>query len=329
VPDIIPDLVSTIIPVYNRAVFLGEAVRSVIAQTYRPIEIILVDDGSTDDTPLLIEELRSQSADVIRVLRIVNGGPGVAREAGRQVARGEFIQYLDSDDVLEPCKFAEQVKALRENIDCGVAYGITRLIDENGNELVNPYKWSGQKHEFLFPGLLVERWWNTHTPLYRRSVCDAVGPWTSERMGEDWQYDARIGGLKTKLAFCPVLVSSHRDHNEGRLTRGKLSCASARDSAQLIPVLYAEALKAGISPTSNEMSFFSRWSFLTTRNVARFGLPEVHQVTLDTAIKASQSKSMDIILYQKFTKFFGCRLIGIICELIDRLRFLEKKVDKY
>ena len=86
-------LVSTIIPVYNRPVLLREAVESVLRQTYRPIEVIIVDDGSTDDTGRVAEELAARDLDVIRALHIANGGPGVAREAGRQVAQGEFIQY--------------------------------------------------------------------------------------------------------------------------------------------------------------------------------------------------------------------------------------------
>src|SRR5512143_4106165 len=93
-------LVSTIIPVYNRQALLREAVASVLAQSYRPIEIIVVDDGSTDDTLAVCEELAGHRPDVVRTIRISNGGPGLAREAGRRFARGEFIQYLDSDDLL-------------------------------------------------------------------------------------------------------------------------------------------------------------------------------------------------------------------------------------
>src|SRR4051812_13992958 len=93
-------LVSTIIPVFNRPAMLREAVTSVLSQTYRPIEVIIVDDGSTDDdTPRAIAELAERHPDV-RGIRRTNGGPGLAREAGRGESRGDFIQYLDSDDLL-------------------------------------------------------------------------------------------------------------------------------------------------------------------------------------------------------------------------------------
>jgi len=104
-----PLLVSTIIPVYNRPEMILRAVDSVLAQTYLPIEIILVDDGSTDSTPQMLDELAVQHPDEIRVIHKDNGGPGLAREAGRLLAWGEFIQYLDSEDCLLPNKFADEV----------------------------------------------------------------------------------------------------------------------------------------------------------------------------------------------------------------------------
>src|SRR5947209_7347869 len=125
-------LISVIIPVFNRRILLREAAASVLTQTYRPVEVILVDDGSTDDTPLVCQELARQFPDEVRVTYRDNGGPGQARETGRQLARGEFIQYLDSDDLLRPRKFERQVAALRGHPECGVAYCKTReyYIDE-------------------------------------------------------------------------------------------------------------------------------------------------------------------------------------------------------
>src|SRR5262245_54711913 len=120
-------LVSTIIPVFNRPALLREAAASVLAQTYRPIEIIIVDDGSTDNTFESVESLAAEHPSLLRFLRIPNGGPGAAREAGRLMAEGEFIQYLDSDDLLLPRKFELQVGCLRSHPECDVAYGKTRF----------------------------------------------------------------------------------------------------------------------------------------------------------------------------------------------------------
>src|SRR4029077_15525036 len=118
-------LVSAIIPVHNRPTQLREAVESVLAQTYRPVEIIIVDDGSTDETGREAEALAEAHSEV-RVIHRQNGGAGAARETGRLAARGEFIQYLDSDDLLLPTKFELQVAGLRQHADCAVSYGKTR-----------------------------------------------------------------------------------------------------------------------------------------------------------------------------------------------------------
>ena len=123
---LVEGLVSTIIPVHNRPSLLREAVASVLAQTYRPLEIIIVDDGSTDDTGGEAEALAEAHPEVHAIHR-ENGGPGAARETGRLAAQGEFIQYLDSDDLLLPTKFELQVASLRQCGDCAVSYGKTRF----------------------------------------------------------------------------------------------------------------------------------------------------------------------------------------------------------
>src|SRR5882672_3604168 len=139
-------LVSTIIPVYNRAAMLCEAVASVLAQTYRPVEIIIIDDGSTDDTPATIAGLAAAHPE-IRTHRIANSGPGTAREEGRKLARGEFIQHLDSDDLLPPRRFELLVAALHAHPDAGVAYGMSRYCDRAGNEIAPTWKDPNQKQE--------------------------------------------------------------------------------------------------------------------------------------------------------------------------------------
>src|SRR5215211_7754034 len=146
-------LVSTIIPVHNRPLLLRQAFESVLAQTYRPIEIIIVDDGSTDDTPQSIAALATRYSSIVRHLRIVNGGPGAAREAGRVVASGEFIQYLDSDDLLLPRKFELQIGGLRAHPECGVAYGKTHYYTRGHSPNGKAWKRTGELIETMFPSM--------------------------------------------------------------------------------------------------------------------------------------------------------------------------------
>ena len=164
--------VSTIIPVHNRASLLQEAVASVLAQTHRPIEIIIVNDGSDDDTAAVAEQLSRSSTDPIRVIHQANGGPGLARQRGLEAATGAFVQFLDSDDLLLPGKFAAQVKALLQAPECQICYGPS--FEENHAvtppQRLGPMRGTGQPRDTLFPLLLVERWWTTSTPLYETPV---------------------------------------------------------------------------------------------------------------------------------------------------------------
>lgn len=102
-------LVSVIIPTFNSARWIGETIQSVLAQTYRPIEIILGDNGSTDRTL----EIAESFGDPVSVARATVRGPGAARNAGLDAARGEFVQFLDSDDLLEPWKIERQMATLQ------------------------------------------------------------------------------------------------------------------------------------------------------------------------------------------------------------------------
>jgi glycosyltransferase involved in cell wall biosynthesis len=261
-----PGVVSTIIPVYNRAAMLREAVASAEAQSYRPIEIIVVDDGSTDDTPKVIDALG------VRSIRIPNGGPGAAREAGRQLATGEFIQYLDSDDLLLPRKFELQVAALNEQPGKGVAYGLTRYRDANGHEIACTWKNANQRQETILPSFLISRWWDTATPLYRRSVCDAAGPWLPLRQEEDWEYDCRIGALGVKLAYVDEVVAEIRDHPHGRLSGGPAVDPERLRQRAIAHEHIAESALRVMPREAPEMQHFGRELFHLARLCGAAGL---------------------------------------------------------
>jgi len=207
-------LVSTIIPVFNRPVMIRESVGSVLAQTYRPIEIILVDDGSSDETPGVLKSIAASHPEV-KVLHQANAGPGVARNTGLNVAQGEFIQYLDSDDVLHPEKFEKQVCALKSQPSAGVCYCITHRKDPKTGLMV-PWARTADPIDNIFPSFLPKRGWATLTPLWRRSVCDAIGPWKPFRVMEDWEHDLRAGLLGVKPLQVTEVLCTVIDHGQNR-----------------------------------------------------------------------------------------------------------------
>lgn len=196
-------LVSAIIPTYNRAHIIGEAVESALSQTYPNMEVIIVDDGSKDDT---LERL-AQFGDRIRVLKQANAGPAAARNTGVGAARGELIAFLDSDDIWLPNKTARQVSLLQRSggtVPCCLS-----------NILM---KWnSGDRTSFdiawLRPGIEEGLWLNvaevlaTRTVLFnqgimiRREVIEKIGGFdTSIRYLEDVEYPLRLS-LEGHWAF--------------------------------------------------------------------------------------------------------------------------------
>ena len=135
-------LVSVIIPTYNRARFLKEALESVLAQTYRPLEIIVVDDGSTDETPRVV------TAFSVRHVRGPRRGVVAARNRGILLARGEFLAFLDSDDLWLPEKISRQVAFFEEHPKA-VAVQTEEIWIRRGRR-VNPKKHHAKGNGFIF-----------------------------------------------------------------------------------------------------------------------------------------------------------------------------------
>jgi glycosyltransferase involved in cell wall biosynthesis len=122
------DLVSVVVPVYNRGDLLRQALASVASQSWRPIEAVVVDDGSVEDIGAIVAEFPG----VARMVRQDNSGVTAARNRGLQEARGEFIAFLDSDDTWDPAKISAQVALLRARPDAVMAWTDMRAVDESG-----------------------------------------------------------------------------------------------------------------------------------------------------------------------------------------------------
>lgn len=316
-------LVTTIIPVFNRPAMLAEAVASVLAQTYRPIEIVIVDDGSTDDTPRVADALAIEHAGIVRVIHQENRGVALTREAGRLAARGEFVQHLDSDDLLLPRKFELQVTGLLAHPACGASYGWTRWRTADGSAVdERPAKRSGERIATMFPAMLQSRWWDTPSPLYRRSVIDAAGAWLPLRVEEDWEYDARIASLDVRLHFVDDWVCEVRRHAEGHLS-GQATAAALRDRAVAHEQILRHAQRFGITTDAPEMQHFARELFLLARQCGAAGLVAESRRLFDLAREASgpAASRLQFRAYRAVAAIAGWSAAGKIATLADRLRW--------
>jgi hypothetical protein len=320
----IAGLVSTIIPVYNRPQQLQEAVASVLDQDYRPIEIVIVDDGSSDDTLLVAQSLAQAHPSIVHAVAQPNAGPGAARERGRLMARGEFIQYLDSDDVLLPGKFSAQVRALEASPAAAVSYGVTHVRGRDGQLTATPHKRTAEQMPAMFPAFLVSRCWETATPLYRRRVTDLAGPWTDLRLEEDWEYDCRIAACDGRLVWVPHPVCEHRDHGGSRLSRGlALDPTRLRQRAASHALILSHAQRAGIGSDTPEMQHFARALFLLSRQCGAAGLPVESRRLFELSRQAcgeQRSRGVDYRAYQAVARVAGWQATGRASQWLDVVR---------
>ena len=191
-------LVSAIIPVYNGAAFIEQALSSVFAQDYEPLEVIVADDGSTDDTATI-----ARSFDDVTVLALSRGGVSRARNQAVDASRGEFLAFLDADDSWYPGKTSAQLELLESHPGAGFALCL-------------------QKHDFDGP---VPGWFRGPTDdtpvaafepsawLVRRATLEAVGGFDESRsLGEDTHWLSRAWDLGVRHVTSPEVLVRRRIH---------------------------------------------------------------------------------------------------------------------
>jgi GT2 family glycosyltransferase len=190
-------IVSVIVPAYNAAAFVGEALVSVLGQTLSSLEVLVIDDGSEDETSAIVERLAAQDARV-RLVHQENAGVGAARNTGIRLARGAYIAPLDADDVWSPDKLQKQVARMEEGGDeRGMVYCWSDLVDDRGRRVgaSRPYTIEGH----IAPALVVRNIvGNASVPLFRaKALSDVGGYLTRDQQGgaqgcEDWDLALRV-----------------------------------------------------------------------------------------------------------------------------------------
>ena len=191
-------LVSVVVPVRNGERFLGEALDSVLTQDYEPLELIVVDDGSTD-----------RSGDIARacgahVIRQEGGGLAAARNAGIAAAQGELIAFIDADDVWLPGKLERQVEYLLDHPDVGFVYTSWTILLEPGASVPPQFAkdWRRPRAGYLPSALVV-----------RSTVLDQVGPFDpTYAIGEDADWLARANEAGIRHDVLPDVLVRYRIH---------------------------------------------------------------------------------------------------------------------
>jgi GT2 family glycosyltransferase len=234
--------VSVIIPTYNRKTFVQETIDSVLAQTYTDYEIIVVDDGSTDDTGTV---LRSRYGDRIHYLWQENQGESAARNHGINLAQGEYIAFLDSDDVWLPDKLRKQVTLLEANSKLALLFCQAQLMDTNGNDL----KGSRLGFDIKPEDLSLKRLYfeNTitaggSTVLVRRAALIQTGGFDLViQFGEDWDLWLRLRS-RWEFGFLPEPLARIRRHRNTQcyFPRAENIARTLEDHLRMLEKVFAD-----------------------------------------------------------------------------------------
>jgi len=215
-------LASVIVPTWNRKERLARTLGSVLHSSWRPLEVVVVDDASTARMDRFVATrrgLHEAAPDfLVRYVRLAeNQGPPVARNTGPRISTGAFVQFLDSDDLLEERKIELQAALLFEHRDLDYVYGRTDQVAEDGRRLdrigtpLDPDRFAGNipQHNGHVSGA-----------RFRRELCLQAGPW-SEDLGssEDWEYAARIKAATQRAAYLEEAVSFYVVHGNDQIIR--------------------------------------------------------------------------------------------------------------
>ncbi len=198
-------LVSVIVPCYNGAAFLEEALRSALAQSYREVEVVVVDDGSTDNSAEIARRFP------VRYIRQQNRGLSEARNTGIRESKGSYLVFLDADDRLKPEAIETGLRVLARRPDCAMAVGDHVFIAANGSYLAHSTK-EGPLHshyEALLKSNFIEM---ISSVLFRRSIFDEVGGFNATlRVAEDYELYLRIARAQP-ICCHAVIMAEYRMH---------------------------------------------------------------------------------------------------------------------
>ena len=200
--------VSVIIPVYNCADFLGQAIDSVLNQTFMDLEIIVVDDGSTDRTP----EVSAQYSDQITYIRQANGGNAAARNRGVVEARGRWLCFLDADDLWEPKKLERQLLDLLRHPEWMISFVRARKFFASGDS--EPIPADPAESELWDKLAFYQPFGSSHSGMMLHASClEQVGGFDDAlRLSVDWDLFIRLAD-RYRIRVSPEFLVHHRQHS--------------------------------------------------------------------------------------------------------------------
>lgn len=321
-------LVSVIIPCFNAEKWIAEAIDSCLNQTYSAIEVIVIDDGSTDSS---LDVIKRYDGKIIWESGPNQGG-NHARNRGFALSRGDYIQYLDADDYLLPEKLERQVQFL-DSTEFDVVYGDWRHQYHlpNGESYLEDIKVTGTQPDLL-ESLLADWWVSPACLLFKRSPITQVGGWDeSLKAGQDRDFFLSIVLNDAKVGYQPGCYSIYRRY--GNVTVSTSSKTRYLQSHQIILEKAERTLAAAGKLSQGYRDAMAQSYFMLARGYLEFDPPQYFKL-LDKTLALSpnfQANSADrTAAYTLAQKLFGFRNLEKIVFLIKQIRvFLFQRFKKF
>lgn len=214
-------IVSVIIPTYNGSLFIDETLTSVLAQSMPDLEIIVVDDASTDNTLKIIQE-RASLDERIRCFVQKKGGVSCARNKGIKEARGEYIAFIDHDDLWTVQKLEKQLEVFKKDSRLGLVFSREMIITMDGKPIEISSGFARLQRGYIFKDLFCEHFISPSTVLIKREVFQTLEEWFVEsmEMAEEVDLFLRIS-YSWKIDYCDEILAKWRAHpnNDSKLRK--------------------------------------------------------------------------------------------------------------
>jgi glycosyltransferase involved in cell wall biosynthesis len=248
--------VSIVLPTFNRAAMLDGAIRSCLAQSFRQLELIVVDDGSTDDTPSVVSSWMERDSRV-RYVRQKNGKIPRALNAGFAVATGDLLTWTSDDNLYEPDALEIMVNYLETHSDVGLVYCDMLAIDEDGDPIAI--------HPASDPSTIYQKNCVGACFLYRRSVAERVGEYDPQAfLAEDYDYWLRISQVVPIAHLAGMSPYRYRDHANAlgalRGAEAELQAARIRAKHARTALERRRILSAGERAAADELRVWGRFA---------------------------------------------------------------------
>ena len=292
--------VSIITPCYNGSRFIERTLRSALAQTRPPLEVLVVDDGSTDDSARIAESVGA----LVRVIRQSNQGESVARNRALSEARGSHVLFLDADDLLEPTSLERLATAVADSANAVAIMGCAWFADDPAS----PYVERLPESPTFYPAIIESNLAPPHCWLVPTEMVRRVGGFCADmRWFEDWDLWWRVGLLDPTLVAVPHIGALYRRHPGSQLATTKLA-DQARGHAQLMGRMAAAFLERPQMLERHGDQLF--WSCFTALRRARAsGVAWAELTPLSTALRDVSARGPATVTASRLARLI--QLVGV------------------